>query len=171
MIELDFEFALDASGPRGPYPDFWVEECLVGAFEGLQVIVVNDVDLSGSLPILGFAWTLRVIANLLTQTRIGVQDYRDLSSEWVIDFRADGFEVEISDARGRAKIPLEEFRVAAQQYADRVFEACCKMSPSILENEFIMAWWNDDDYFTKPFEPKKTDRRTLTPLHPFYQKD
>ena len=169
MIELDFELEADAKGPGGPYPDLWVDEIQLGSFEGLQTCVVNDLDLSGPLPILGFARNLRVIANLLAKIRIGEQDYYDLSSEWVIKFRADGENVEISDIRGRSSISLDEFQEAARKYAERVYTVCHRISPDILDSEFVQAWWNNDDWFPELFEPKSTDRSSLTPKHPFYE--
>ena len=168
MIKLDFQFDPDVSGPGGPYPDLWVDECQLGAFGGFQTFTVNNMDFSGPLPILGFARTLKVVANLLMNIRVGEKEYRDLSSTWTITFRATGNDVEISDHRGSASISLSEFQEAVQLYAKHVYEHCSKLSPGILDNEFVVAWWNDDDYFASTFEPKKTDTGKLTPKHPFH---
>lgn len=161
----------DAQGPGGPYPDLWVDEIQLGAFEGFQTFLVNDLDLSSSVPIMGFARTLRVIANSLVKIRIGHETYIDLTSPWEIHFDADGEQVEISDRRGSACVDLEELQRAAVCHADRVYAFCGEMCPAILENEFVYAWWHNDDYFDKPFVPQKTDRRSLTPKHPFFEPD
>ena len=170
MITLDFTFDADASGPGGPWSDFWVDEIQVGSFEGYQTIIVNEMDFSCALPILGFARTLRAIANALVKDPTGDEQYRDLSSIWALNFRANGKDVEISDHRGEASVPLEKLRVSAQRYADYVWECCCELCPDISENEFVVAWFNDDDYSVLTLEPKKTDRSTLTPSNRFYKK-
>lgn len=171
IIKLDFKLELDASGPGGPWPDLWVEECQLGSFEGYQTFFVNDSNFSGVVPVLGFARILKYIANDFIKNRIGVGYYDDLTSIWKLRFQADGKLVKISDhpdPTGIEYIPIEEFYEAAHQNAEHAFSVCSTLAPSILDNEFVMEWWNNDNYSCATYKPRKTDRRTLTPKHPYY---
>lgn len=170
MFRLDFEFYIPVSGPGGPYPDLWVDECQLGSFEGFQRINVNGKDFSSPLPILGFARALKVIAFDLQQNKGDTRYYHDLSSPWKLQFRRTGFDIEISDERGCESIPFQEFLDTVQRYSEMVYAHCCDICPELQKNEFVQEWWINNEYFTTVFEPKNTDCSTLTPHHPFFKK-
>lgn len=169
MINLDFKFEPDAKGPGGQWPDFWVDECELGSFEGFQTFIVNGANFSSSVPILGFARTLKHVADNLMKMRVSEDRYCDLSSQWCLFFLCDGNQVNIFDHQNCAIVSLEEFYEAVQKYTKRAFDACVSMSPSILNNEFILAWWNNYNFSCAKYVPRKTDRNTLIPTNPFYQ--
>jgi len=144
MIELDFTIAPDAKGPGSEDPKMWVTEILLSSFEGFQVFIVNGVDFSSWLAILGFARSIRAIANRMARKVIIEEAYLDLTSEWIINFRLDGDIVEVSDQRFSVSVPVEELKEAAQRYADRVYAVCYPMSPEIIDSKNVAMWWNDD---------------------------
>jgi hypothetical protein len=168
LLELTYELDPDYMIPGGPYPDLWVDALEMSCFNGYQTIVVNGHDFSNSLPILGFARTLRIIATALSDGDME-QEYSDLTSQWRLAFKRDGDFVTILDHRGEARVLLAEFKEISFDYAFRVYAAMCEKCPELLENEFVTAWWENDDFYSTPFEPSKTDRSTLTPVNPFYR--
>jgi hypothetical protein len=170
MINLDFKFIDDVKGPEGLYPDLWVDGCQLGAFEGFQTLIVQDKDFSGPVPILGFARRLKMVAYEFANGLFEEQTYRDLSSEWIMRFRSNGESVEVSDHRGQASVPLDEFLWAVGFHSKRAYEACCEISPAIKDNEFISEWWNNVEYSLATFEPQITDPSSLTPRNLFYEK-
>lgn len=103
------------------------------------------MDFSSWLAILGFARSIRAIANRMARKVIIEEAYLDLTSEWIINFRLDGDIVEVSDQRFSVSVPVEELKEAAQRYADRVYAVCYPMSPEIIDSKNVAMWWNDDD--------------------------
>lgn len=169
MMKLDFQFENDTSGPSGFNPDLWTDECKLGAFEGIQTIVINQIDFSNSLPILGFARFLKVAAEKFSGSKVTDEfEYNDLSSPWILSFKLFGDYIQVSDFRGESSVTKQEFIDACSEYSDRVFNECTKLCPEILDNEFVVEWWNNAEYSPATYEPRKTDRRTLTPTNPFF---
>ena len=145
MVKLEFSIYKDTVPTSKP---IFEEDCMTGAFNGLQTFTINGVDFSGDVALLNFARGLRIAMRQIEPGN-SILAFSDCDSEWKIYFKFSGDQVEVVEGKvgelqaKQAIASIPELSSAINSYAHRLYETCCDLCP-LLDSE-IGDWWRQGD--------------------------